>query len=472
MAGGSLLGLLVLLSLPASEPPLPALPRAREFSWNQDELWSTLETSFAARPACPAEGDSAWLAVDAALEAVQSAEPPPEHADWERLEKSFFELSSLLGACPGQLNALLARREEIRSTVKRQSSGWGVSDSAQDRLYRLLYGTRAALEELLLRVPAGIRPGSSVLPSDESPLPSLRLHGVTVRSGDILLSRGGAPTSAFIARGNSHPGNFSHVALLHIDDATREPHIIEAHIERGVAVSSIDEYLTDKKLRIMVLRLVERHPALEKDALLPHRVATRALEEVRERHIPYDFAMDFAEPSAQFCSEVVSTNYAAFGVKLWKFRSSFTRPGLARWMHALGVEHFETYGPSDLEYDPQLMVVAEWFDPGALLEAHVENAIIDAMLTEADSGATFDYEALLLPLARLTKGYSLLLNSLGEVGPVPEGMSATVALRAEWLRKTHDRRKEQLLSRARKFQRAQGYFPPYWRLSELALETR
>ena len=68
---------------------------------------------------------------------------------------------------------------------------------------------------------------------NHSATPSAEILGVIVHSGDILISRGGAPTSALIARGNDYPGNFSHVALVHIDEKTNSISIIESHIERG-----------------------------------------------------------------------------------------------------------------------------------------------------------------------------------------------------------------------------------------------
>src|SRR2546422_8130369 len=83
--------------------------------------------------------------------------------------------------------------------------------------------------------------------------------------------------------------------------------VIEAHIERGVAVSTADGYLRDKKLRIMVLRLRADLPALIADPLLPHRAASLALERARSGHIAYDFDMDYTDPSRLFCSEVASS---------------------------------------------------------------------------------------------------------------------------------------------------------------------
>src|SRR6185503_19225813 len=96
----------------------------------------------------------------------------------------------------------------------------------------------------------------------------------------------------------------------------------------------------------------------------------------RTSHVPYDFEMDYRDPSAQFCSEVASAAYARRGVHLWRGLSSMSGRGLARWLGAFGVRNFVTLAPSDLEYDPQMSVVAEWRDPEALFSDHLDNAVL------------------------------------------------------------------------------------------------
>ncbi len=44
---------------------------------------------------------------------------------------------------------------------------------------------------------------------------------------------------------------FAPLALAHVDEKTRMASIIEAHIERGVAISTLEEYLKEKKLRVV-----------------------------------------------------------------------------------------------------------------------------------------------------------------------------------------------------------------------------
>jgi hypothetical protein len=71
-------------------------------------------------------------------------------------------------------------------------------------------------------------------------------------------------------------------------------------------------------------------------------------------------------------------------------------------------------------------------------------------------------------MARVMKAYSLMLNAAGRPGPVPEGMSATTALRSKWLDERHQVIKADVLRRAEAFTAKKGYVPPYWQLFEMA----
>jgi hypothetical protein len=260
------------------------------------------------------------------------------------------------------------------------------------------------------------------------------------------------------------------VGLVHVDSSGTVS-VIEAHIEHGVAVATAEQYLGDKKLRVMVLRPRADLSALVADPLLPHRAATRALERARSGHVPYDFAMDYADASRLFCSEVASSVYRELGVTLWTGLSTITAPGLRRWLAGFGVRHFETQEPSDLEYDPQLVVVAEWRDPAWLFRDHLDNAVIDVMLEGAERGDALTYPWYALPLARVAKGYSWVVERFGGVGPVPEGMPAVAALRNRSFSVVQRELAARVSAAADEFARERGYPPPYWVLVDLARAT-
>jgi hypothetical protein len=54
-----------------------------------------------------------------------------------------------------------------------------------------------------------------------------------------------------------------------------------------------------------------------------------------------------------------------------------------------------------------------------------------------NSVASGGYDYRCLPVVRIMKAFSLLLNALGQHGPVPEDMSVTTALRSRWLDARH-----------------------------------
>jgi len=182
--------------------------------------------------------------------------------------------------------------------------------------------------------------------------------------------------------------------------------------------------------------------------------------------------MDTRDTSGMFCSEVVSSAYAALGVKLWMGMSTISSPGVAAWLASFGVRHFETQEPSDLEYDPQLRVVAEWRDPETLLKDHVDNAIIESLLEGAEAGEKIPVRWYLLPVVRIVKLYSVVLNMLGKEGPIPEGMSATSSLRHLWLVGRHETMRGLVLADVERFRRENLYTPPYWELLKMARRAK
>jgi len=477
-ACGVLVLLYVALLLPERTPPAVKGAGRQPFEWKQDQYWKALELKFLqARSAGCASlaGDitSRCAAVDQILGAISRDRVAANDPRLPALESNIVHLAPLIGACPERLNDFIPLATRLRSELKRQSIHWDFNAvSTRERIYRLLFGTRMAVEEVLLQAPAEFTI-PEVLPGDNEPsqTPSATVRGATVHSGDILLSRGGAPTSALIARGNDFPGVFSHVALLHVDEKSGRASLIESHIERGVAIASIDEYLSDKKLRILVLRPRADLPALRKDPMLPHKAAAGSLEKARQIHIPYDFQMDYKDHTGQFCSEVVTAAYEPLDVKFWTGPTFISSPAVVTSLASFGVTHFETQEPAELEFDPQLVVVAEWRDRNTLFKAHVDDAVTDAMLESTQPGRSLGYNPWLLPVTRIAKAYSVVLNAFGKIGPVPEGMSATTALRVKKYRNDHTAIANVVLRSADQFKAKNSYAPPYWELVNMAREA-
>ena len=472
----------LLLSIPAAPLPEPVNPHKKPFDWNDDARWFALEERFRELRARGCDR-SAAAQIEAALhqshrlvDAVDSRAWNPDAPVFDTVEANTFALGPMIGACPQRLGDYIRLVTRTRSVVKRQSQRWDVTaQPTRDRMYRLLFGGRAALEEVMLQDSVASRP-SLVLADDEpSQTPFARILGVTVHSGDLLVSRGGAQISALIAVGNDYPGNFSHVALVYVDEKTSLASVIESRPKTGVAVHPLEDYLADVKLRVMVLRLRADLPALVADPMIPHKAAALALADARRRRIPYDVEMDLRDDAGDDarmnCSEVLSSAYRKMGIRLWMGMSSISSPGVTSWLSAMGVRHFETQEPSDLEYDPQVRVVAEWRDPETLFMDHADNVVTEAMLRRAQKGERLTYPWYMLPLGRFAKLYSAVLNALGFAGPIPEDMSADAALRVLSFNTIHTAIKRQVLVRAEEFRRQRGYLAPEWELLEFATQA-
>ena len=78
------------------------------------------------------------------------------------------------------------------------------------------------------------------------------------------------------------------------------------------------------------------------------------------------------------------------------------------------------------------------------------------------------YTWYMLPVARVVKVYSGILNLFGAAGPVPEGMSATAALKNKYYSNKHEAIKQELVRLAEEFTRKKGYAAPYWGLLQMA----
>lgn len=212
-------------------------------------------------------------------------------------------------------------------------------------------------------------------------------------------------------------------------------------------------------------------PQIIENPMLPFEASSYIFNESKTRHIPYDFKMDYYDSSAMFCSEVGSYAYKQKGIELWEFKSTISSDGITNWLNVFGVENFVTQMPSDLEYDPLLSVVAEWRNKEVLFQDHLDNAVMDALIGQANKGEKIDYNIWLLPLARTIKAYSFLLNSFGKEGVIPEGMNAETALRNNAFVDRFNNLKSLTESKITSFKKENDYLPPYWQIVKMAEES-
>ena len=96
---------------------------------------------------------------------------------------------------------------------------------------------------------------------------------------------------------------------------------------------------------------------------------------------------------------------------------------------------------------------------------------MDALLERANKGEKISYSTWLLPIARVVKGYSIIQNAFGKPGIIPEGMSATRALKNNSFVDMYQRVRSSTEEKVNTFNKVNGYRPPYWQLVAFAEQS-
>jgi len=450
----------------------------RLFSWKRDPFFETLEQTYnLAKQQPPGElrlqFDKQLVLGRHLLDQLSPASEKVPYEALKELEEVQFQIATLAAAQESlmiEANDILA---DARVAVLRAAGNWPVGDPAErEAIYRVVYGGRAAIEEAIMQHKANVVPSITVFEDIPSATPSVVVEGVRVHSGDIILSRGEAPTSALIARGNHYPGSFSHVAFVHVDELTGAATVVESLIEQGGVLTPAADFLKEKRHRLLLLRLRPANRVLQQDPLAPHRAAGIMLERIRNKHIPYDFSMNWNDDSKMFCSEVAYHGYRAIGIDLWADKSKLESPGLVRWLGDMGVTHFTTIVPSDLEYDPRLAPVAEWRNLESLSYDRLDNVTLDVLLEAAERGDRLGYTPLMLLPGVATKFWSGLKSVVGATPAIPDGMSVGTALRIRSLIKVvHPKLRAAIAAADVGFRAEHGYPAPFWTLTAMARQT-
>lgn len=230
-----------------------------------------------------------------------------------------------------------------------------------------------------------------------------------LRSGDILLTRGNAYTSAAIASLGEFDTQFSHMSMVY-KDPQGKIWTVEAHIEVGSFVRTLEEHIDDKNFRTMVYRMNDEEVAKRAAEFIFHKVK-RASDTTG--NINYDFGFEQDDSSALFCSEVVShaiDQVTNGGVAIPMFRSSLLKRK-PEFVKMLGITAAESFVPADIEVDPRFKVIAEWRDSSRTNNNLQKDAVLHAMyrwndefgyqMRQASSKTSLLYRNVAWPLRRV-----------------------------------------------------------------------
>lgn len=230
-----------------------------------------------------------------------------------------------------------------------------------------------------------------------------------LKSGDVILTRGNAYTSAAISNLGEFDTQFSHMSVVY-RDPTGQIFTVEAHIEVGSFVRPLQDHIDDKNFRAMIYRF-DNEELAAKAAEFIYQKVKRASDTTG--NILYDFGFDLDESKQLFCSEIVSHAFdvASEGkVKIPFFQSSLIKRKVD-FVRLLELKPDMSFIPADIEVDPRFTVVSEWRDAAKVKDSLQKDAILQSMfrwhdahgyrLVQASSRDSLIYRNVAWPLRRV-----------------------------------------------------------------------
>ncbi|MES2525936.1 MAG: YiiX/YebB-like N1pC/P60 family cysteine hydrolase [Bdellovibrionota bacterium] len=230
-----------------------------------------------------------------------------------------------------------------------------------------------------------------------------------LKSGDIILSRGNAYTSAAISNLGEFDTQFSHLSIVY-RDPTGELWTVEAHIEVGSFVRPLQDHIDDHNFRAMIYRFDNEETAAKAAEYIFKKVKKAS---DTTGNILYDFGFDMEESKQLFCSEVASHafNVATDNkVQIPLFRSSLIKRKVD-FVRLLELKPDTSFIPADIEVDPRFTIVSEWRDAAKVKDNLEKDAILQSMfrwhdehnyrLVQASSKDSLIYRNVAWPLRRV-----------------------------------------------------------------------
>jgi len=281
-----------------------------------------------------------------------------------------YNIGELCDSGPEVLSQIYQLRISLRDRIPEWNANGFMLAEVQGGLRDVFRATRYVTDMLgeMLIAYDDISPGERNFKAFTGPHHNTLIHPalagtdkVAFQSGDVLVFRGVINNSAAIARIGDVDSQFSHVAMVHIDERGHR-RIVEALIAEGATISDFDYTLTHNLSRAILFR--------HRDAELAAKAADRIYRRVRKSqknwkdHIFYDFTMELDSYHKLFCAKLIRQAYDEAShslLRLPTFATTFDRAS-PDFLARIGTTAKATFAPGDMELEPEFYAIAEWRD--------------------------------------------------------------------------------------------------------------
>jgi hypothetical protein len=203
------------------------------------------------------------------------------------------------------------------------------------------------------------------------------------QSGDVILVRGHAHNSAAIARIGDVDSQFSHIGIVHIDDAG-DHWMVESLIEDGAIINPLAKALDHNIVRAVLYRNRDRDLAARAAKSIFDYVAASRVR--GGKRILYDFSMRPDETRNLFCSKLVKLAYeqgSGGKVVLPTYPTRIFRKN-RDFIDRVGVATEMTFAPADIDMESSFDLVAEWQDYRETANIRLQDFTMDKLFEWMD----------------------------------------------------------------------------------------
>jgi hypothetical protein len=210
------------------------------------------------------------------------------------------------------------------------------------------------------------------------------LAALPFQAGDVVLVRGRAHNSAAIARIGDVDSQFSHIGIVHTDDAGAH-WMVESLIEDGAIITPLDKALEHGIVRAVLYRY--RDPDLaarSAKTIFDYIAASRSRGGKR---ILYDFSMCADNASRNlFCSKLVRLAYQQGSEGTFILPTYPTRIVMRNrdFLERVGVATELTFAPADIDMESGFDLVAEWQDYRETANIRLQDFTMDKLFAWMD----------------------------------------------------------------------------------------
>ena len=251
-----------------------------------------------------------------------------------------------------------------------------------------------------------------------------------LQSGDVVLSRGNAYSSAAIARIGTNDHQFSHLSFIYKDPETKEILSSQAHIEIGSVTAPISDDIAGGNARSVIFRYSDSDVAHKASKFMFDRVLER---QKKKDNIVYDFSMDYKNDEKLFCSEIIAHGFKnALPNEDYfpMFKTKFSA-GLIPFLNAIGVpvtknnvSTLDVFAPGDIQFDPRFEMVAEWRNPKKMEDVRIKDFILTKIFERMDH-ANYQFDVT-IPMDATAKAIWLLRRTPAVKKALDDKVSATM----------------------------------------------